>query len=98
MFCTRTGCPLDAHNVQRDIRRVFARAGLNADEWTPRDLRHTFVSLLSYGGVPMENISRLVGHNGTAVTELVYRHQLRPVMEDGATAMDALFPGGPDQA
>jgi hypothetical protein len=40
----------------------------------------------------MENISRLVGHRGTAVTELVYRHQLRPVMEDGATAMDRLCP------
>jgi integrase len=93
VFCTRTGRELDAHNVQRDVRRVFAKAGLEAGEWTPRDLRHTFVSLLSYSGVPMENISRLVGHRGTAVTELVYRHQIRPVMEDGATAMDQLFPG-----
>ncbi|WP_198653713.1 hypothetical protein [Actinocorallia populi] len=42
--------------------------------------------------VPLENISRLVGHKGTAVTELVYRHQIRPVIEDGATAMDRIFP------
>ncbi|GHF84059.1 hypothetical protein GCM10017566_67570 [Amycolatopsis bartoniae] len=52
---------------------------------------HSFVSLLSSAKVPIEDIARLVGHNGTAVTELVYRHQIRPVMEEGATAMDRIF-------
>ena len=37
--------------------------------------RHSFVSLLSDSGVPLEEISRLVGHSGTSVTELVYQHQ-----------------------
>jgi hypothetical protein len=36
-------------------------------------------------------ISRLVGHSGTTVTELVYRHQLKPVIQTGATVMDELF-------
>ena len=31
--------------------------------------------------VPIEDISRLVGHRGTAVTERVYRHELRPVLQ-----------------
>lgn len=57
----------------------------------PRELRHSFVSLLSDDGMPIEQISRLVGHSGTSVTELVYRHQIRPVVEDGATAMDRIF-------
>jgi hypothetical protein len=48
--------------------------------------------------VPIENIARLVGHQGTAVTELVYRHQLRPVLEDGATAMDRIFPSESGEA
>jgi hypothetical protein len=43
----------------------------------------------------IEDISRLVGHSSTAVTELVYRHQLRPVLEDGAVAMDQIFPERP---
>ena len=30
-------------------------------------------------------VSRLVGHSGTTVTELVYRKQIRPVVDDGAT-------------
>jgi delta 1-pyrroline-5-carboxylate dehydrogenase len=46
---------------------------------------------LSDAGVPIEEISRLVGHSGTSVTELVYRHQIRPVIQTGATIMDQLF-------
>ena len=35
------------------------------------------------------DLSRLVGHSGTTVTELVYRHQLKPVIQTGATVMGA---------
>lgn len=49
------------------------------------------MSLLSDSGMPIEQISRLMGHNGTSVTELVYRHQLRPVVEHGAETMDRIF-------
>jgi integrase len=31
-------------------------------EWTPRELRHSFVSLLSDAGVMVEQIAQLVGH------------------------------------
>jgi hypothetical protein len=48
------------------------------------------VSLLSDDGVPLEQISRLVGHSGTTVTELVYRKQIRPV-DDDATVMDRIL-------
>jgi hypothetical protein len=41
--------------------------------------------------MPIEQISRLVGHSGTSVTELVYRKQIRPVVEHGATVMDHIF-------
>jgi integrase len=82
---------LDAHNVRRAFRRVVKAAGLDPAAWTPRELRHSFVSLLSDAGVPLENISRLVGHSGSTVTELVYRKQIRPVIADGAEAMDRIF-------
>jgi integrase len=57
-----------------------------------RELRHSFVSLLSDAREPIEQIARLVGHSGTSVTEQICRHQPRPVLEDGATAMDLIFP------
>ena len=91
VFPTRLGTEQDDANVRRDFRKVLERAGLAAKEWTPRELRHSFVSLLSDDGMPIEQISRLVGHSGTSVTELVYRKQIRPVVEDGAVAMDRIF-------
>jgi integrase len=57
----------------------------------PRELRHSFVSLLSDAGVPLEEIARLVGHGSTTVTETVYRKQLRPVLTGGTQVMDTLF-------
>jgi integrase len=84
--------PSRTRNVRREFRAVLAKVdGLDPAEWTPRELRHSFVSLLSDSGIPIEEISRLVGHSSTTVTEQVYRHQIRPVIQDGAIAMDRLF-------
>jgi integrase len=69
---------------------------LNQGEWTPRELRHSFVSLLSEGGMGLEEIADLVGHSGTSVTEKVYRHQLRPVLLNGAQTVDKIFGPGED--
>ncbi|MGH8571644.1 MAG: helix-turn-helix domain-containing protein, partial [Gammaproteobacteria bacterium] len=63
------------------------------DSWTPRELRHSFVSLLSAAGVRLEDISRLAGHANTRVTEVVYHHELRPVLTAGAAAMSTAFAG-----
>ena len=95
------GAPLlvtEARRVQQleaaAPRRVAARHRSTriAGHRTPREMRHSFVSLLSASGMPLEHISRLVGHSLTAVTESVYRQQLQPVMQEGATAMDGIFP------
>lgn len=48
-------------------------------------------SLLSNSGMPIEDISHLVGHASTKVTETVYRKELRPVLTRGARAMDGIF-------
>jgi integrase len=90
VFSTTAGQALDAANVRRSFRAVCTAAGIGPD-WTPRELRHTFVSLMSDGDVAVEEIARLVGHASSKVTESVYRHQLRPVMTTGAEKMDALL-------
>jgi integrase len=90
VFASAVGTPLDAANVRREFRRITEAAGLGGG-WAPRDLRHTFVSLMSADGVPIEEIARLAGHNRTATTELVYRHELRPVITTGAEAMDRIL-------
>jgi integrase len=92
VFTTRYGTPLSPENVRRDFRKAIKHApGVDAGEWTPRELRHSFVSPLSDSGIPVEQISRLVGHKSTAVTELIYRKQIRPVLQHGTDAMDRIF-------
>jgi integrase len=91
VFASNVGTEFDSHNVRRAFRAVVKAAGLPSGDWTPREMRHSFVSLLSGSGVALEEIARLCGHSGTAVTETVYRHQLKPVMDEGATAMDRIL-------
>src|ERR1700748_1739536 len=72
--------------------RKLREAGIG-DGWTPRELRTSFVSLLSHQGVSIEEIARLAGHASTRTTEIVYHRELRPVITAGAEIMDKLFTG-----
>jgi integrase len=90
VFTNHLGAALDAGNVRKMFKRVCAEAGI-AGGWTPRELRTTFVSLLSHRGVSIEEIARLAGHASTRTTEVVYRRELRPVITTGAEIMDELF-------
>ena len=76
--------------VRREFKAVCKAAGIGGS-WTPRELRHSFVSLMSSSGVPVEEIARLAGHSSSRTTEVVYRRELRPVLTTGAEAMDRLF-------
>jgi integrase len=90
VFATMLGTPLDAANVRRSFKSICVAAGLE-DGWAPRELRTSFVSLLSASGVPVEEVARLVGHSSSRTTEVVYRREPRPVLVKGAEVMDQLF-------
>ena len=67
VFCTSTGSPLDAANVRRTFRKITKAAGLG-DQWAPRELRTSFVSLMSGSGVPVEEIARLAAKAPSSAT------------------------------
>ena len=90
VFASAIGVPLDRHSVRREFRKITRAAGLGTD-WVPREMRHTFVSLLSSNGTALEDIADLVGHRGTATTETVYRKVIVPELRRGAEVMDRLF-------
>ncbi|UQI48703.1 site-specific integrase [Streptomyces sp. HU2014] len=109
VFTSAVGTELDAANVRREFRKILAQVARMPDieaesrfheiqpaEWTTRETRTSFVSILSDRGLPIEEISRLVGHSSTAVTDEVYRKQIRPVIQTGAVAMDEIFGAGPE--
>jgi integrase len=92
VFTSSTGKPLDDANVRRGFRALCKKAAIGGN-WSPRELRHTFVSLMSESGIAVEEIARLAGHSSSRTTEVVYRHELRPVITTGADAMDKMFDG-----
>jgi integrase len=47
--------------------------------------------MMSYQGVPVEEIARLAGHASSRTTEVIYRRELRPVITTGAEVMDQIF-------
>ena len=49
------------------------------------------MSLVSDSGVRVKRIACLAGHTNSRTTDLVYRQQLRPIVEKGAQALGQLF-------
>jgi len=90
VFTTALGTRLGAGNVRRQFKAICNMAGIGS-AWAPRELRTSFVSLLSASGVPVEEIARLAGHSSSRTTEVIYRREIRPVLVAGAEVMDQLF-------
>ena len=91
VFPTHLGAALDAGNVRKMFKRVCKEAGIG-DSWTPRELRTSFVSLMSNRGVKIEEIP---GWSDTPPPgrPRLYCRELRPVITTGAEIMDEVFRG-----
>ena len=84
------GTPLDAHNVRRSFRAITKAAGLG-QEWTPIELRHTFVGLSSANDVNSKT-PRAWSATAAHPSPSVYTgHEIRPSLTQGAEIMDHLF-------
>ena len=90
VFCREDGTPLDRWQVRKELRKITGAARLG-EVWTPRELRHSFVSILRAHDVRLDDISDLVGHTSTSVTETVHRHEIRPALTDNATAVNRIL-------
>jgi site-specific recombinase XerC len=67
VFASAVGTPLDDHNVRRQLQMITEAAELGKT-WVPRELRHTFVSLLSAHAVSAEEMALVLTQPGaTAV-------------------------------
>ena len=71
--------PLDSWHVLKEFEKI-TKAARFGGAWTPRELRHSFVSILSGHHVRPEDISDLIGHSSASVTEtgLPSRDPARP--------------------
>ncbi len=64
VFCREDGTPLDRWHVRKEFQKI-TRAARLGEARTHRELRHSFVSILSANDVRLEDISDLVGHSST---------------------------------
>ena len=87
VFTTEVGTPIDPDNLQRAWRKVADRAGLGALRF--HALRHTAATVALSRGVPLEVISRQLGHAGYTITADVYAHVGRSAQRDAADTMQA---------
>lgn len=73
----------------KSVKRAFAaacgRAGLG--EVTPKTLRHTAATWMAGSGVPMRQISGMLGHSSTEVTERVYAKHHPDYQKEAVSAL-----------
>jgi site-specific recombinase XerD len=79
VFVSKVGTELLAGSVRRALRIIPKRAGLAPEEWTPRELLHSFASLMSPLGVSVEEITDLVGHRACRLVRPCWWEALRPI-------------------
>jgi len=60
-------------------------------DWVPREMRHTFASLLSSDGMLLEHIADPVGHKGTITTRRSSGRVIVPELRRGAEVTDRPF-------
>jgi integrase len=93
IFTDGLGRPVNRQKLHRGFRAACKAAGVTRPGGSPfqiRELRHTFVSVLSHGGVDIEVIADLAGHANSSITREVYRHQLAGEIGDAARVWDQI--------
>ena len=92
VFTNAIGGPIDPANLRRTLAQQTESAGLG--QWHPHELRHSAASILSASGVPLEEVADVLGHDGTRITALVYRHAVTPSVGAAKRMGDVLESGG----
>jgi integrase len=87
VFTTPIGTPLDPRNTTRLYHEITERAGLGHGRF--HALRHSAATIMLSLGVPLEVISKTLGHAGYAITADVYAHVRAELQRRGADAMDS---------
>jgi integrase len=72
IFPAEHGGPLRADNLRRGYWRLLKRAKVSRARF--HDLRHTAGSLMIEAGVPIPDVSAILGHANPAITARIYLH------------------------
>lgn len=71
IFVSRNGTPLRRSNYQKVLKRTRARSGW-PEHFTWHDLRHYAATRLLRDGLPLGDVSAILGHANPAITQRLY--------------------------
>lgn len=67
--------------ITNRLQQALVRAGMPARAFTPHALRHSFVTYLLRGGVPLEVVSRLANHSSLNITMRYLKFEDDPIAD-----------------
>lgn len=83
IFPSTIGTPQSPSNLLREFKMLLGEAGVRVIRF--HDLRHTAASHMLDQGVPISDVSKILGHSEPSTTLDIYTH-LIPVAQDGAVS------------
>jgi integrase len=93
VFTDGYGHAMNRQKIHHGFRAAVRAAGIEGS-WQPRELRHTFVSVMSAAGTDIEVVSDLVGHSNSHITRTVYAHAIADKISAAAQVMDSIYGAG----
>jgi integrase len=87
VFATPIGTPRNPRNTQRDWHALLNAAGIAPRRF--HTIRHSCATYLLNGGLPMEAVSKILGHSTTAVTNTAYAEVTQRLTAPAAAIIDA---------
>ncbi len=91
MFTTAWGHWLDPANGSKLFKTVAAKAGLG--DWHVHEMRHSAATILLSNGVPLEQVSKLLGHSSIRITSDTYSHLLTEHLRGATDTMGGYLSG-----
>ncbi len=95
VFCTSKGTAYDLTNIRAYWERDARRSGVRYLKL--HGTRHTHATLLIENGVPLEVVSRRLGHASTAFTADVYYRPQNASAQLAAERIEAILGGSPNK-
>ena len=90
IFCTHTGTIIARRNLLNRTFKPLCKAA-NVPVLTWHEMRHTTATLLLESGIPINNVSELLGHASSVVTATIYAHATKTGMDRVTAATSDIF-------
>lgn len=87
--CKQFGLPVNDGSFREFLKEICQK--LEIKRISPHKLRHTNTSMLCELGVPLDVISKQLGHSNTAITSIVYLHASNTIKQKIAEGFNVLY-------